>query len=591
MPAVLLVIYWWKRGRIAWRDIPPLLPFFLVGVGMGLYTARLERIHVGAVGEEWSFTPLDRVLIAGRAPWFYASKLVWPYPLIFFYPRWDIDEHAWWQYVFPMASLAAIVALWFSRKWIGRGPLAAALIFVGVLFPALGFLNVYPFRYSFVADHFQYHASLALITLTAAIAATAAAWLRTSQRGAAKFAAAAVLVLLAALTCRQTYVYENLETLWRDVITRNPKGWFAHTNLALHLATRGRSEEAVELARKSAELAPHEPPTLSNLSAILLDLGNRDGFKPGQLDEIIAILETALKINPRHVPSYSNLGLALTFSDRPEEALSAFNSALEIAPGNPRALYGMGMVAESLGRSDEARRCYEQALARDPDEPRANHNLALILMAQGEIDEAIRHSQVAVRVQPFFGEAHYALGVALTQRGDREGAAQHFAAAVQMRPTDVRALVNLGIAQTNLSDFDNAIYSFKRAIALAPRNVEAEHGLGVAYRMQGNPSEAIRHMTKAFELDPNRVEICLALAAIFVGQNDFRQAARYYAAAVRLQPTNVHALADLGAALLQLGEIDQAVPYLTEALRLEPNNANIRRNLEGARLLKQRRSD
>ena len=122
MPAVLLVIYWWKRGRIAWRDIPPLLPFFLVGVGMGLYTARLERIHVGAVGEEWSFTPLDRVLIAGRAPWFYASKLVWPYPLIFFYPRWDIDEHAWWQYVFPMASLAAIVALWFSRKWIGAAP-------------------------------------------------------------------------------------------------------------------------------------------------------------------------------------------------------------------------------------------------------------------------------------------------------------------------------------------------------------------------------------------------------------------------------------------------------------------------------------
>ena len=98
-------------------------------------------------------------------------------------------------------------------------------------------------------------------------------------------------------------------------------------------------------------------------------------------------------------------------------------------------------------------------------------------------------------------------------------------------------------------------------------------------------------MTTAFELDPNRVETCLALATMLVRQNDFRQAVRYYAAAVRLQPTNVPALADLGAVLLQLGEIDQALPYLTEALRLDPTNADIRRNLEGARLLKQRTSN
>ena len=106
MPAVLAVIYWWKRGRIPWREVMPLLPFFLIGIGLGLYTARLERIHVGAEGEEWSFTPLARVLIAGRAPWFYASKLLLPYPLIFFYPRWDINEHVWWQYLFPAAALA-----------------------------------------------------------------------------------------------------------------------------------------------------------------------------------------------------------------------------------------------------------------------------------------------------------------------------------------------------------------------------------------------------------------------------------------------------------------------------------------------------
>ena len=33
-------------------------------------------------------------------------------------------------------------------------------IFAGTLFPVLGFLNVYPFLFSFVADHFQYLAML-----------------------------------------------------------------------------------------------------------------------------------------------------------------------------------------------------------------------------------------------------------------------------------------------------------------------------------------------------------------------------------------------------------------------------------------------
>ena len=52
------------------------------------------------------------------------------------------------------------------RRW--RGPLAALLFFAGTLFPVLGFFNVYPFRYSFVADHFQYLASLGMITLASA---------------------------------------------------------------------------------------------------------------------------------------------------------------------------------------------------------------------------------------------------------------------------------------------------------------------------------------------------------------------------------------------------------------------------------------
>ncbi len=54
------------------------------------------------------------------------------------------------------------------RNRLGRGPLVAVLFFAGTLVPALGFFNVYPMRYSFVADHFQYLASVGLLALLAA---------------------------------------------------------------------------------------------------------------------------------------------------------------------------------------------------------------------------------------------------------------------------------------------------------------------------------------------------------------------------------------------------------------------------------------
>ena len=96
------------------------------------------------------------------------------------------------------------------------------MIFCGTLFPALGFLNVYPMRFSYVADHFQYHASIALIALIAAILCR-----YTKKYGRI------VLLPLAVITVLQTPIYSDAETLWRNTLARNPDSWMVHTSLAL----------------------------------------------------------------------------------------------------------------------------------------------------------------------------------------------------------------------------------------------------------------------------------------------------------------------------------------------------------------------
>lgn len=200
LPAALLVVFWWKRGRLDLRrDVCPLLPWFAMGAVAGLFTAWVERTSIGARGADFAIAPLQRLLIAGRVPWFYAAKLFWPVNLMFTYPRWNIDPAAWWQWLFPIGLLAAFILA--AKR---RAALAALLFFVGTLFPVLGFLNVYPFRFSWVADHFQYLACLGIIVPLV------------GQAGSLRRAGSPLLLLtLAILTFRQAAMYADAETLYR----------------------------------------------------------------------------------------------------------------------------------------------------------------------------------------------------------------------------------------------------------------------------------------------------------------------------------------------------------------------------------------
>src|SRR5207237_6360455 len=110
-------------------------------------------------------------------------------------------------------------------------PLAAMLIFLALLFPALGFLNVYPFIYSFVADHFQYLACIGPITLVVAGLTTALSLSAEARLFLRQAIYALLLVILGVLTWRQSRQFTDIETLWRTTIARNPACWMAQTNL------------------------------------------------------------------------------------------------------------------------------------------------------------------------------------------------------------------------------------------------------------------------------------------------------------------------------------------------------------------------
>ena len=94
MPAVVLLLLWWKRGRLGVADVLPLVPFFVIGIGMAALTSCIEQRYVIGDAREsgdWDLSLAQRILIAGRAIWFYVMKLLVPLELTFTYPRWDVS--------------------------------------------------------------------------------------------------------------------------------------------------------------------------------------------------------------------------------------------------------------------------------------------------------------------------------------------------------------------------------------------------------------------------------------------------------------------------------------------------------------------
>jgi tetratricopeptide (TPR) repeat protein len=322
LPGVILVIFWWQRGRLSWRrDIAPLGPWFAGGAAAGLVTAAIERSRLGAEGALFNWTLGERLVLAGRVAWFYLGQLVWPSRLLFVYPRWELTT-AWPWPLAPLGAAAVVLGCFLVRaRW--RAPLAVTLIYLGTLFPALGFVNVYPFVFSFVADHFAYVPSIAIIVGASSLLShrrpeAASPWLRRSI-------GTLVIAVLSVLAWRQCTVYADAETLYRATLEANPSCYLCLNNLGTLAVARGDTNVAIERFEAALRVQPQAAETHNNLANLLMERGDAD--------QAIEHYRRSLAIAPRNVVARTNLGIALTRMGRLQDARAEFEEALRIMPG------------------------------------------------------------------------------------------------------------------------------------------------------------------------------------------------------------------------------------------------------------------
>jgi tetratricopeptide (TPR) repeat protein len=501
LPAALLVVFWWRRGTLSLkRDALPLLPWFGLSLAGATLTSWVEHSLIGAAGPEFSLTLAERVLLAGHNVWFYLGKLLWPSDLVFIYPHADVHREGLAWGACALAALMTTVLLFRLRRR-ARGPLAAWLLFVGGLFPALGFVNVYPFLFSYVADHFQYLASLPVFALAGAGASLLHNRLPTALRAPALVVASLLVGFMAILSTAQSRMYRDEGTLYTRTLEQNPDCWMARNNLGLWLEAHGRNTEA------------------------------------------LAQYEEALRIRPEYADAHNNLGSLLRqFPGREAEAKAHLDAALRIQPAFPEAANNLGVWYQDQGDLEHAAEAYRQAAHLRHDFATAYRNLGTVLLKTREgREEALAALRTAVSLDPLSAEAHDGLGTALLGLpGREEDAVAEYRTAVRLKPDFAVAYNNLGNALARSEEhLPEAVSAYEASLRLDPNSAETHNNLGAALVKLGRTDDAVSQYGEALRLKPSLAEIHFNIAMALLntpGRRD--EAVRHLEAFLEARPGN-----------------------------------------------------
>jgi len=411
LPFVLLLLDYWPLGRLQLHtvrtvsdfDIPTSSFFHLVREKIPLFVLTAVTIvatvvvqeKVGALKSLEAFPLTTRIANALVSYTGYIAKMIWPHNLAVYYPH--PGTIPGWQ-VAGSGLLLLCVSVMVIKAARNRPYLAVGwLWYLGTLVPVIGLVQV---GSQAMADRYTYLSLVGLFIMIAwGVPSLLAGWHH--KRNVLVISATVLLLGCVVGTWGQVRHWKNSVTLFQHTLKGTTNNHFAHNNLGVALATRGRLAEAI--------------------------------YHYFQ----------ALRINPDTAEVHNNLGNALTAQGSVDRAMSHYYQALKIDSNNARTYNNLGNLLANQGKTEEAVNHYTEALRLEPSYAGAHYNLGNVLAEQGRTEEAINHFTEALRIMPYWAGVHNNLGVVLENRGRLEEAIDHYQEALRLNPDYAKARNNL----------------------------------------------------------------------------------------------------------------------------------------------------
>ncbi len=401
LPAVLLILEvyplrrlgagrWWSAA--ARRIYARAIPFGILSVGsMALSIVALRP------AEQLGITA--KVAVSAYGLSFYLWKTIVPLRLS---PLYEMPQHVnALSPIFIVSYVTVLVACWCAWWCRHRWPAVTAgwLAFVAITLPMLGLVQNGP---QIAADRYTYHAAPALAIL---LGVGIYALQESRWRHGSRWAGAAVVVALGAMTQRQTGVWESSGSLWMRVLSVDPGSAYAHSARASLLYQQDRVDDAMTESRVAISLAP--------------------GF----------------------AEAHNNLGVGLARQGKLADARMEYQRAIALKAGYDEAQGNLGAVLAREGNADAAITQYAEALRSNPQNADAHVNWGNLLVRADRLDEAISHYRTALDIRPDHADAQFNWGVALARGGRFVDAIEHFRRALVINPNHAEARAYLAQAR------------------------------------------------------------------------------------------------------------------------------------------------
>ena len=622
-PLIIGLWLWWKKGRLYLKDMLLLLPFVAVAILHTYIDLRLLR-QSESIG--LGFTFIERCLLASRSLFFYAQKIFVPYPLMTFYRKWEIDAGILGLYIFPLAAAAILVFFWTKKERWGKGPLVAVLFFAITLAPVLGFVDFNFLLHSYVADRFQYLASLGLIAFFAAFITIL---LRLDARKI--FLKRVIIVLLLGVlgifTWRQCGNYQDKKTLFLANIALDANISSAYNCLGIISLKESENEKALQYFYKVIELEPMRADTLNNIGTALVELGKDE--------EATKYYKEAIRINPKLSSAYYNYGVTLEKFGEVNKAIKYYEMAIssnEKDSGDDTALFKEEKLSTSIwqyvfpfavlgvasfivvfiavilqrraklqvfkyiivalmlislgaltwfqcGNYKDKETLFLANIALDPCVSNAYNSLGGIYLERGQNEKALELFKKAHLLDPLSADTYNNIGVALGNLGGDEEAIEYYEESIRLNPELANTYYNFGMTLVKLGKIDEGIKNYEEAIRLKIKYPQVFLTIGLAYSQKKEFDKAIKYFEEAIKFKPDYPEPYYHLGLALTEKDVIDEGLKNIMRALELKPNVAEWHNDAGFFLYKQGKVEEAFKHFSEALRIRPDYPGAKTNL------------